>query len=238
MLIVPLILLQIIIFTSLVFFLRKILNRNVIAATAHLEQLASEYAKKEEEIKKLFEQAKRQSQEILANAQKDAQQQKEQILKEAQGEKDKILIDVHQKAEEMIQQADRARQALIQEIEQRIDEKATQRAAQLLQQALPEHIREGIHQRWFDDLISSSFAQIDRLHIPEGVCEARVVTAFALTPQQRDALDAKIKERLGFQINLKEEIDSNLIAGLIVNIGSLVLDGSLKFKIQEVAIAK
>jgi len=59
MLIFSLIVLQIIIFTALVFFLRNTLNRNVISATSHLEQLSSEYAKKEEEVKKLYDDAKR-----------------------------------------------------------------------------------------------------------------------------------------------------------------------------------
>jgi F0F1-type ATP synthase delta subunit len=45
----------------------------------------------------------------------------------------------------------------------------------------------------------------------------------------------KLQEKLGIQINLKEEADQGLIAGLVVSIGSLSLDGSLKFKIQEEA---
>lgn len=240
MFILSLTLLLVIIFTSMIFFLRNILNRNIGAATAHLEQLSSEYAKKEEETRKQYEDAKRQAQEILANAQKDAEQQKQRILKEAQEEKEKILNEAYQKADEIIQQADRSRQALLDEMNQKIVEKALNRAAELIQEVLPERLRERIHRHWLDELISSSssFEQLDRLHLPEGILEARAISAFALTLEQHKALKAKVEEKLGRQINLKEEVDAGIIAGLIVNIGSLVLDGSLRFKIQQITTAQ
>ncbi len=238
MLIFSFILLMIFLFVGMILSFRKILNRNLNSATAHLENLAAEYTKKEEEIKKQLEETKRQSLEIIASAQRDAQQQREGILAQTQTEKDRVLNAASQKGEEIMQQAERTRQALIAEINQKIDERALHRASELIQQVLPGHIREDIHHRWLEELISSSFEQLDRLHIPEGVLEARVISAFALIPNQRKALKAKIQEKLGRQIELKEEIESNIIAGLIVNIGSLVLDGSLRSKIKEAAITQ
>ena len=238
MLIVSLVLLQVFIFTGLIFFLRKILNNNVISATAHLKQLSSEYAKKEEQIKKQLEETQRQCKETIANAQREAQQKHEGIIDQAQKESDRIINEAQQKGEEIVKQADRTRQALIAEINQKIDEGALERAAELVHQALPEHIREAIHHRWLEELISSSLEQLDRLHIPEGVLEVRVVSAFSLTSKQREALKAKIKEKLGRQLEIKEEVNPDIIAGLVVNIGSLVLEGSLRFKIKEVTSAQ
>ncbi|MGD9015189.1 MAG: F0F1 ATP synthase subunit delta [Candidatus Omnitrophota bacterium] len=238
MLIVSLIILQVFIFTGLVFSLRKILNRNVVSATSHLEQMSAEYAKKEEQVRKQLEDAQRQSKEIIADAQRDARQQRESMVNQMQAERDKVLNQANQKAEEIIQQADRTRQNLIADINKQIEEKALQQAVELVGQALPEHICREIHHYWLKEIISSSFEQLDRLHIPKDTQQARVVSAFALTPEQRDALKAKIKEKLGRAMELKEEIDSSVIAGLIVHIGSLVLDGSLRFKIKEAASAR
>jgi len=238
MLIVPLILLQIIIFAGLVFFLRKILNRNVISATSHLEEISAEYAKKEEQIRKQLEDAQRQSKEIVADAQRDAKAHQESMITQIEEEKKNILNEANQKAEEIVQQAERTRQALIAEINQRIEESAIQQAAGLLGQALPEHIRKEVHHYWLEELISGTFQQLDRLQIPKDISQARVVSAFSLTPKQRDTLKEQIKQSLGRSIELKEEVDSNIIAGLIVNIGSLVLDGSLRLKIKEAASAK
>jgi vacuolar-type H+-ATPase subunit H len=238
MLIVSLIILQVLIFTGLVFSLRKILNRNVVSATSHLEHMSAEYTKKEEQIRKQLDDVQRQSKEIIANAQRDARQQRESMVNQVQSEKQKVLDQANQKAEEIIQQADRTRQTLIADINKQIEEKALLQAVKLVGQALPENICKEVHYYWLKEIISSSFEQLDRLHVPKDAHQARVVSAFALTPQQRDALKAKIKEKLGRPMELKEEVDSSVIAGLIVHIGSLVFDGSLRFKIKEVASAQ
>jgi len=238
MLLAAFIIVQIIIFTALVMFLRQILTRNVSSATAHLEEMGSEYAKKEEEVNKQLEDAKKQSQDIILNAQKEAREQKEQILKEASEEKEKVLGAAHEKANEIMQQAERSRGALIAEIEKKIQGKGIDKAGEILSQVLPEHVRKDIHQRWLDDLLNSGFEQLDRLHIPKGAQEIKIVSAFELTAKQRDAFLILMKEKLGEHIDLSEETDSDIIAGMVVHIGSLVFDGSLKFRIQEVARAE
>jgi F-type H+-transporting ATPase subunit delta len=73
------------------------------------------------------------------------------------------------------------------------------------------------------------------LRVPEGLSEVKVVSAFNLTEAEEASLKLKLKEKLGFEVKLREEIDPTLICGLVVNIGSLILDGSLKFKIQGAA---
>lgn len=238
MLIVSLIVIQLIIFVVLFLFLRNSFNKNVISATSHLEQLTQEYAKKQEEIKKLYDEAKRQSQEIIESSRKDAEKQKEQILKDAQLEKERILNTAHQQANEIIEQADKSRKALLSEIEKKVEERAIQHAGDLLKEVLPLDLRQQIHQHWIEDLLSQGFQQLERLHIPEGVSEAELITAFSLEPPKKEALIKKIQERLNRQLNFKERIDENIIAGLIVNIGSLVFDGSLRSRIQEVISAK
>ncbi len=227
-----------VLFIILIFSFNKILNRDVGQATAHLDQLAAEYAKREQEIKKQYDEIKREGQELLEFAQKEADQQKQRILKEVDAEKGKIIAGAQSKAEEMIQQADKARNALLEDMDNKIEEKALERAQQLLQEAIPEHVRRSLHAHWVEDLLASSFQQLDRLHIPQGSAEVSVVTAFALTDSERQALNAKLREKLVFEVTCKEEVDPAIIAGWVVSIGSLVLDGSLRFKIQEAVIAK
>ena len=238
MLIVSLILFLIIIFLGLIFILRGIMAKNVILATKHLEDLSQDYARKEKEISARLEEVKQKSQESLARAQEDAEKQKAQIVKESQEEKAQTISAAQQKADEMIQQADRACKALLEDIEQKIEEKAIQQAVQLLQQVLPERIRQEIHLRWLEDLVSGSFQQLERLRLTEGIRQARVVSAFTLSASQREALNSKLKEKLGYSVELKEELDANVIAGLVVNIGNLVFDGSLRSEIQKIAYAK
>jgi ATP synthase F1 delta subunit len=226
-----------IIFIGMIVFMRQTFNRSVVSATAHLERMSQEYAKKEDEIKKQFEELKRQAQEILSNARKDAQAQAGQILKEAQEEKMRVINTALGKSDEMLKQADSSCSVLLKEMQNKIEEKALERAARLLQFSLSENTRKQIHGFWIDELISSGLAQLERLRIPENISQAEVSSAFSLTDTQRQHLCAKISEKLGRKITLDEKIGPQLIAGLVVNIGSVVFDGSLRFKIQEAARA-
>ena len=224
-------------FFGLVLMFRNVIGKNVTSATKQLEEMSQEYAKKEAEVERQLEEIKRKSQETLANAQEEAQKQKEQIVKDAQAEKARVLDAAQVKVDEMIQQADRARQSLLSDIEHKIEEKAVKRAMELLRQALPEQLRREIHSRWINDLTSSSLEQLDRLRVDENVNQARVVSAFSLSQEQAESLKLKIREKLGRELGLKEEIEPDIISGVIVHIGSVVFDGSLKTKIQEIAYA-
>jgi F0F1-type ATP synthase membrane subunit b/b' len=222
-------------FAGMVIFLKKFFDREATTHTSHLDALISENTAKEEEIKKQYEDAKRQSQEIIANAQKDAAMQKENILKAMAEERSKIIAEAQAKADEVIKQADNARLALLNELELKINEGAILRAQELLQSVLPEDFRKEVHVRWVNDVLANGFSELDRLRVPEGLSEVKVVSAFSLTEKEIALLKSKLKEKLGIEVKLEEVIDPSLICGLVVNIGSLILDGSLKFKIQGVA---
>jgi len=226
------------IFTGMIFFLRKTFNTSLVGATHHLEELSSVYEKKEEELKKQYDELKKQSQEIIMKAKLDTEQQRDSVLKAAQQEKDRIVNEAYKKSDEIMQQAEKARQAILSELNRKIEEKAVEFSPVLLQRTLPEGIKKEIHERWFDELIRGMFGEIERLHVPAEVSEAKVICAFTLKNEQLRAVQEKINEKLGRQINLIQEMDDKIIAGVVINIGNLVFDGSLRLKIQEASRGK
>ncbi|MBI5150068.1 MAG: F0F1 ATP synthase subunit delta [Candidatus Omnitrophica bacterium] len=235
MLIVSLIVIQVMIFGGLIFFMRKILTQNVTVATRHIEELSEEYAKKETEVKRQQEEVQRQSGEILTKARDEAQQERTKLLQEAQAQREKLLQETHTHSEELMQQADKSRQMLLAEINQRIAREAIDKACELIQETLPEQFKLNVHQHWIEELMESGFEQLERLNIPDSTHEVKISSAFPLDDNQRKNLTHKLKEALGREIILKEEINPRIVAGFIILIDSLVLDGSLKSKIQEKA---
>lgn len=238
MTIILLVVLLLLIFVGLVVFLRKALNTSLTGATQHLDDLSSAYEKKEEELHKRQEEVKKQSQEIIMKAKLDTEQDKDRVLKEAQKEKDRIINEAYKKSDEIMQQVEKARQSILAELNKKIEEKAVEFSPVLLQRTLPERIKEEIHERWFDELIRAMFGELERLHVPAEVSEAKVVSAFALRDEQFCAIQEKINEKLGRHINLIREIDDKIIAGVVINMGNLVFDGSLRLKIQEASRVK
>jgi len=233
MLIISLVLLQLIIFAGLIFFFKRILDRNVVSATRHLEELNQNYERKDNEVNRLLGEAKQKSEETVTKARQEAEREKSEILKKAEAERDKILGQARTQGEDIMQQADKSRQLLISELGERISKEAIDKACELIQNNLPEQFKRGVHSQWTEELIDESFDQLKHLQIPEEVKEIRITSAFPLNEEQRKSLSKRIKQLLNREVTLKEETDPKIVAGLVVVIGSLVLDGSLKNRIQE-----
>jgi F0F1-type ATP synthase membrane subunit b/b' len=233
MLIISLILFQVFIFVGLIFMLRRIMTKNVTDATRHLEELNQDYTNKEQEVNRQLQEAQQKSQNILKEAQGEAVKLRAQIIKEAESERDKILEQARTQSDTIIQQADKSRQALISELEERIEKEAINKACELMQATLPEQFKQDVHLYWVKELLENGFSQLEHLPLPQGIQEIKLTSAFPLTEEQRKNLSKKIKDVLGYETVLKEETEPKVVAGLIITIGSLVLDGSLKNKIKE-----
>lgn len=235
MLIAGLIVFQIAVFGFLIFVFRRIMTQNVVVATQHLEELNHNYMEKEKEAERHLEEAERKGREIVSKSELEAGKLKMEILKHAEAEKENIVSQARQQAEEIVQQAERSRQQLLAELNERIAKEAVNKACELIEETLPEQFKQMAHAQWAEDLIAGEFVELKRLRLPEDVGEVRVASAFALTPAQRKGLLKKLEESLGRSISLKEEVDPKIVAGIVIYIGDLVLDGSLRNKIKEKA---
>ena len=67
----------------------------------------------------------------------------------------------------------------------------------------------------------------------EGEIEATVTSAFELTDAQSDKIIAALSKRLNRKVRIVNEVDSDLIGGAIIRAGDLVIDGSLKGRVEN-----
>lgn len=66
-----------------------------------------------------------------------------------------------------------------------------------------------------------------------GDAEAFVQTAHALTPAQTEALQKELSKALGSHVTLNVEVQKDLLGGMIVTVGSRMVDDSLKRKLER-----
>jgi len=71
----------------------------------------------------------------------------------------------------------------------------------------------------------------------ENVADVQVTSAVPLDDAQRNRLIAALKKRLNRDVRLQVDIDSSLLGGAIVRSGDLVIDGSLRSRLQRLADA-
>lgn len=70
-----------------------------------------------------------------------------------------------------------------------------------------------------------------------GEVRAEVISAEKLTAAQRKALAEALKSVTGKDVNMHERVDASLLGGLIVQIGSRLVDASLRSKLNSLKIA-
>ena len=70
-----------------------------------------------------------------------------------------------------------------------------------------------------------------------GEVNASVVTAYKLDNKQLDALSAKLKSMVGSDVNLESDVDEELLGGMVVKVGSRMVDSSLRTKLQRLELS-
>jgi F-type H+-transporting ATPase subunit delta len=69
----------------------------------------------------------------------------------------------------------------------------------------------------------------------EGVVDVTVTSAAPLEKSQQDALATALQRRLKRQIRLHSETDPSLLGGAVLRAGDLVIDGSVRARLDRIA---
>jgi F-type H+-transporting ATPase subunit delta len=74
---------------------------------------------------------------------------------------------------------------------------------------------------------------LSRLAERRGEVTAAVVAAQELTPAQRAAVDEQLRKAVGRKVAIDLHVDPSLLGGLVVKVGSRMIDASLKSKLHR-----
>jgi F-type H+-transporting ATPase subunit delta len=87
-------------------------------------------------------------------------------------------------------------------------------------------------------LLPEIAAQFEKLRADvEGVVDVEVIAAREIAAPQQKRLEAALAKRLGRDVRLHTRLDDSLIGGAIVRAGDLVIDGSLKGRLERLETA-
>ncbi len=85
-------------------------------------------------------------------------------------------------------------------------------------------------------LLPEIVAQYEALRADaEARVEATVVSAFPLETAQVKTLGDALKRRFGRDVNLTTQVDKTLLGGVVIRAGDLVIDGSVRGRLAELA---
>jgi F0F1-type ATP synthase delta subunit len=230
--IIPIIVAHLAVLTVLVIVVKRLLFNDTMKAVARIQDVEAELRKKEESIRReivehetTFAKQKVQAEEELqrhkAQTEKELARVRDQMLAEAKKESDRILEQAHKNEE-------RFRQRIVQEMEQ----KAVGYAGNIVRLVLGEKVSEEVNREFNEELIEA-IEGVDADSITVDADEGEVKTSQAMMAEQKRRLDELLSGKFGRPIRLVERIDPALLSGMILKLGSLEIDGSLRNRIEE-----
>lgn len=232
---IPLLIIQIITFAGIVLLLRFLFSRHLKSALDRLNTLHEENLAKEEELNEELKRAKEESQAQIQQGKEEA----ELIIEEANREAQRIRMNMQEEAklqaEKIISDgrldAEKIKASVIKDVQAQSVELASRMIAELLTEtdkiALQYEFAKGIIEE---------ISRLPKEQFNVQGNQVKVTSSFPLLDRQRDQIKDVLVKVTGKKIELSEQIDPKLIGGLIVEMGGMIIDGTLKNKLQRVIL--
>jgi F-type H+-transporting ATPase subunit b len=234
MLIIKLIIIQVVAFIGVVFVMRKIMYSASLEETQRLKQLSAENSKRAQELAAKIEGAEKQYRERQEFAEMEIRRLKAEAKADCDKLKEEASIHARQEAERIIKQALNTKEKVREELEAGLKQRSVEQALTLVQEVLGAKNMFLLH----DSFVKSALEEISKVDAPNlnvNTDKGELIIAGKITEDDKQRLIALVCEKTGRKISLDESMDKSLLAGIIVKLGSLVLDGSLSAKFKESA---
>ena len=199
----------------------KVLQQENLAKEAKLKE---EIEKAQEQGRAQIEDSKRRAEEILEVAKKEAQRLSGSLEGEARREAERIVRGGRE-------ETDRLRRRLLAEIET----KALNLSIQMIEYTFSSGGKE-VLQRQFTEEIIGEIEGIEESKFSVKTENIKIRTACPLSEGQKEVIKKTLSGKLGMAVKLAEKIDEELIAGIIIQIDSLVIDGSLRNRLKKIIL--
>jgi len=230
MLLLPVVII-ILIFAGVIIILRKIFLSDTESAVNRLRQIDAEYEKKQQEIKQMYKDLERERESILTVTQEEVVKLKQQAQQEIENMRQQMLKDARTESDNIIAAARAREEDMRQKIYNETQAKIIEYAQKLLITAFSKEILKNLHKSLINDLIKQ-LDQMDISNIPGDIKEIKIVSAFALD-EEREDIKFILTKLLKQDIEPKEEMDESLLAGVILYLGTFVIDASLSNYLTE-----
>ncbi len=227
-----LILIQVITFGVIIVVLRFLFGSQLKLALNRLQVLHQESLEKEEILNKELERVRVQSESEIARSKEEAKR----IIENARHSAEKITLEAsehaQQQAKKTVVEALEKAKKVEGEMMASAEEKAVVLAQELITCAFSTKGQELLHAQLIDDLIEE-LRKVDKAKLAVKVDTVEVLTPLALSSQEETRVKEILVSKLGFEFKISQKIEPSLIVGLVIKLGGLVIDGSLKNKMSK-----
>jgi F0F1-type ATP synthase delta subunit len=231
---VPIIVAHIVVLAIIIIVIKKLLLNDTMRAVNRVRQVEAEIRKKEDRIRKDIEEQEKEFTRRKAQAEEELQQQQDEAKQEAARLRDQTTAEARKEGERIIEQAKKNEEKMKAQIAQEMEEKAVDYGGQIFQLVFSEQMTESLDKQFIGELLDA-LEEVDAAAITVDASSAEFTAAHPIDPEQKQRLESLLSQKFGVDMKVEEKVDASLVAGLILKLGSLEIDGSLVNRFREAA---
>lgn len=221
---------------ALMYGMYRVLGKQATQAADRFSTMSDDFEKKKAELKKLTQDTELKAAQLIAAAQLECDQLRSQSTEEIQSSRLKIVQEARHEGERIVSDAMKARDAMRLELVEEMHAKTIDAACQLILTMFPLELRQDVHDYWLNELLEHGLEALDRFESREDMKAVEVLSAFPLSETHREKILKSIQKKINTELKLIEKVSPDLVAGLRMTLGHLVLEGSLSEKLKGAAL--
>ena len=227
-----LILTQVITFVVLIVVLRFLFYRHLNAALSRLKDLNEKALAKEAQINSELETAKQQKAAQIEQGRQEAKR----LIDEANKQAEAIRADIQEQSRQDVQKGIAHGQEELEKLRKNqmadISNQALRMSEEIIRYTFTQQGIMDLQHTLIDEIIKE-IETIEKEKFSVKTDKVLVASSFPLNETERQNLRRIISVKTDCQVVLEETIDQQLITGLVIRMGALVIDGSLRNKLHK-----
>ena len=228
----PVVLAHVVILVVIVLIIKKLLLGDTVRAVNRIGQAEAEIRKREEAMKQELERHEQEAAARKREADEELESQREELEREAARQKEQALEEARRESAEILEKARKNERRMREQMSMDMDDKAIDVAGRVFQLVFSDRLTETLNAQFTGELIDA-LAETDASGITVDATAAAVTASHSLAPEHKERLQRILAEKFDVQGEIDVTIDEELLAGLVLKIGSLEIDGSLRSRYQE-----
>ena len=228
----PIVIAHLVVWVLVVLVIRKMLLSDTVSAVDRIGEAETELRRYEERLRQEMQQHEEELATQRRQAETDMSSAREKTEGEIQQMRDQIVEDARREAADVMDKARKSERKLREQVAFEMEEKAVDFGGKVFRLVFSDRLNEIVNAQFVDELLDA-LEETDAAGITVDASEADFSSSHPLEPEQKARLQSILADKFGINIEVNESVREELLAGLVMKIGSLEIDGSLLSRYQE-----
>lgn len=215
-----------------IFILKKVMFDSTQGAVNRLSRETEMVRAKQAELNQKIKEANEELAKRRAEADALVLKMKEEAENKAKEERDKMIAKARQDSEEIITKAQRTKDDIRKVLEKEAELKALDLASLLLEETFTKNALAALNDALIEEFIEN-LDTVDMSMVASSIETVDVVTTIPLKDQFRQRMSEILEKKLERSLKINSTQDQTIISGIMIQFGSLTLNGTLKYLLQE-----